>query len=244
MNKFNETWVNQGQYRPIQEALRQTFEIIEQKYECQEIIPIDPDELSFITSESNLNISEKILERLASIRQSGLSLGSVSKEPGGVVLVTGNLINNSTAICEVILKLILDDEGAMAIYSLKWKIETLILKLISQESKINGERLLNGRLSERDWCNLTCSAGLLTEAPLFLNGFPVFGLDEIAIKTKSLKKAEPELKLLVIDSLLLLPKCGPDPISSAIKRIRLLSQDLKLPILITLTDYRGINEVF
>ena len=70
-------------------------------------------------------------------------------------------------------------------------------------SKVDASRLRTGHLGESDWPKLTTGAGLLSDAPVYIDDTPGISVLELRSKARRLK-AEKNLGLIIIDYLQLM----------------------------------------
>lgn len=91
----------------------------------------------------------------------------------------------------------------VAIFSLEMSAEQLIQRLVSMETGIDSLRLRLGQLTEEEWPLFVESAGILAEAPIFIDDTPAISPLEMRAKARRLY-AEHGLDLIVVDYLQLM----------------------------------------
>lgn len=123
----------------------------------------------------------------------------------------------------------------VGIFSLEMSREQLVMRLLSSQSRIPSHRLRTGYLRHEEWGQLTHAAGLLSQAPIFIDDTPAISVMEIRAKARRLKK-EVGVGLLVIDYLQLArgyqnPESRQQEISQISRSLKALSKELELPII-------------
>jgi len=91
----------------------------------------------------------------------------------------------------------------VAIFTLEMSKEELVMRLLSSESRIEGERLKVGRLFENDWPKLTKAAATLTDSHIFIDSSTPITVMDIRSKLRRLK-SKYGLDLIIVDYLQLM----------------------------------------
>lgn len=111
-----------------------------------------------------------------------------------------------------------------AIFSLEMSKEQIALRILCSKARVNLKNLRTGHLSRDEWPRLTGAAGLISEAPLFVDDTPAINTLELRAKARRLKK-EKGLGLVVVDYLQLMR--GATRSDSREKEISEISRSLK-----------------
>jgi replicative DNA helicase len=119
------------------------------------------------------------------------------------------------------------------IFSLEMGKEQLVQRLLCSLSKVDAGRLRTGHLGDSDWPKLTMGAGLLSEAPIYIDDTPGITVLELRAKARRLK-AEKNLGLIVIDYLQLMQGSNPESrqqeISDISRSLKALAKELGVPV--------------
>jgi len=91
----------------------------------------------------------------------------------------------------------------LVIFSMESAKEQLVEHLLCSEARVNGQELRVGRLSEKDWTKLTDAAGILADAPIYIDDTPGMGVLELRAKARQLK-AEHDIQVAIVDYLQLM----------------------------------------
>lgn len=89
------------------------------------------------------------------------------------------------------------------IFSMESAKEQLVEHLLCSQARVNGQELRVGRLSEEDWTRLTDAAGILADAPIYIDDTPGMGVLELRAKARQLK-AEHDIQMTIVDYLQLM----------------------------------------
>lgn len=108
-------------------------------------------------------------------------------------------------------------------------------RLLCSVSRVNGHRLRNGTISNEDRARLVEKAGLVSQAPLYIDDSPSRSVTEIAAAARRINRRD-GLGLIVIDYLQLIePDNSNDSrqeqVSRMTRRLKGLARELEVPIL-------------
>ncbi|MBI2501451.1 MAG: replicative DNA helicase [Deltaproteobacteria bacterium] len=197
---------------PLKELIKDNFKLIEQLYERRELI-------------TGVPTGYHELDRLTA----GL-------QPSDLIVVAGRPSMGKTAfaLC-VAANAALQKKIPCAIFSLEMSKEQLVQRLLCMEGRIDATKLRGGFLTESDWPRLTRAAGVLSEAPLFIDDTPAITVLEIRAKARRLQK-EHGLGLVVVDYLQLIRGIGrldnrEREISEISRSLKALAKELHIPVM-------------
>jgi replicative DNA helicase len=127
-----------------------------------------------------------------------------------------------------------DSNIPVAIFSLEMSKEQLSLRMLSSEARIDSSRLRRGFISQDDWIKITDSAGVLSQAPIFIDDSPNITALEIRAKSRRLK-IEKNIGLIIIDYLQLMKgRIAAErrdlEISEISRSLKALAKELDLPV--------------
>ncbi len=122
----------------------------------------------------------------------------------------------------------------VAVFSLEMSKDQVVQRLLCSEARIDGSKLRTGFLSEADWPKLATAAGILADAPIYIDDSPSTTILEMKAKSRRLK-SEVNLGLIIVDYLQLIQ--GPrgsenrqQEISSISRSLKALAKELKIPV--------------
>lgn len=164
----------------IKELLPDTFEHIEALYEKKEHItgiPTGFDQLDRLTS--------------------GFQLSDL-------IIIAGRPSMGKTSLALNIAQYAsIEARAPVLIFSMESAKEQVVEHLLCSEARVNGQELRVGRLSEEDWTRLTDAAGILADAPIYIDDTPNMGVLELRAKARQLK-AEHDIQMAIVDYLQLM----------------------------------------
>ncbi|MFP4032130.1 MAG: replicative DNA helicase [Desulfococcaceae bacterium] len=127
-----------------------------------------------------------------------------------------------------------DGGVGVGIFSLEMSKEQLSMRMLCAEARVDSSRLRSGFFSRDDWDALTEAAGVLSEAPLFIDDSADLGTVEIRAKSRRLKM-EQNIGMIIIDYLQLMRgRAGTErrdlEISEISRSLKGLAKELNVPV--------------
>lgn len=122
-----------------------------------------------------------------------------------------------------------------AIFSLEMAKEQLSMRLLCSEARIDSNRVRSGFFSQDDWAKLTHAAGVLSEAPIFIDDSADITAMGIRAKARRLKM-DKGLGLIIIDYVQLMKSSTNQErrdleISEISRSLKGLAKELELPVI-------------
>ncbi|OGQ04957.1 MAG: replicative DNA helicase [Deltaproteobacteria bacterium RIFCSPLOWO2_12_FULL_44_12] len=213
--------IQQGFY-PVKDVVKASFKSIEQLYEKKELV-------------TGVATGYKDLDRLTAGLQSS-----------DLVIIAGRPSSGKTAFAlNIIEHAACDSKLPCAIFSLEMSKEQLVQRLLCSRGEVDSYKLRGGFLAESDWPKLTRAAGVLSEAPIFIDDSPVLTVLEMRAKARRLKK-ERGLSLLVVDYLQLVRSSArfdnrEREISEISRGLKALAKELHIPVVALSQLNRGVE---
>ncbi len=198
-------------FAPMMEIVKESLRMIERLYERKELVTGVPT--GFIE-----------FDRMTA----GL-------QPGDLIIVAGRPSMGKTAFCLNIAQYAaIEAKVPTAIFSLEMSKEQLVQRMLCSEAKVDSQRLRGGFLSESDWSKLTKAAGVLADAPIYIDDTPALGVLEMRAKARRLK-GEKGLGLIIIDYLQLMrgrmdASTREQEISEISRSLKALAKELHVPV--------------
>ena len=119
-------------------------------------------------------------------------------------------------------------------FSLEMSKEELVDRLLVAQADIDAWKLKTGKLSDRDFTNLSNAMGELAEAPLFIDDTPALSILEMRTKARRLQ-VDSGVELLVVDYLQLARSRQLEnrvqEVSEISQGLKNLARELKVPVL-------------
>ncbi len=127
--------------------------------------------------------------------------------------------------------------GQVALFSLEMSADQLATRLLSEESRISGDRIRRGDISQRDFDRFVEVSRELATLPLVIDDTPAITISALRTRCRRLKRTR-GLELVVVDYLQLMrPAAGTRPesrvleISMITQGLKAIAKELSLPVL-------------
>ncbi len=125
----------------------------------------------------------------------------------------------------------------VGVFSLEMTAESLVMRMLCSNSRVNLRNVRDGFLAERDFPKLTQSASNLTKAPLFIDDSSGLSILQLRAKARRMHQ-QYQIKLFVIDYLQLLHSTArraenrQQEIADISSGIKALAKELNVPIIV------------
>jgi replicative DNA helicase len=124
----------------------------------------------------------------------------------------------------------------VAIFSLEMSKESLLLRLLASQARINAHKFRTGHLGRDDWHKMTEALGRLAEAPLWIDDSASPTVVEMSAKSRRLKR-DKGVSLVIVDYLQLVAARGRfanrnEEVTSMTRGLKGLAKELKVPVLV------------
>lgn len=199
-------------YYSTREILKDTFKTIEKLYDRKELV-------------TGVPTGFKDLDTM-----------TAGMQAGDLVIVAGRPSMGKTAFCLNIVEAAAvhaETPTPTLVFSLEMGKEQLVQRMLCSLSRVDASRLRTGHLGESDWPKLTYGAGLLSEAPIYIDDTAGISVLELRAKARRLK-AEKNLGLVVIDYLQLMQghnaESRQQEISEISRSLKALAKEISVPV--------------
>jgi replicative DNA helicase len=123
----------------------------------------------------------------------------------------------------------------IGLFSLEMAKESLLLRLLCSEARVNAHKLRTGYLGKEEWGKMTVALGRLAEAPIFIDDSPALTVLEMRSKARRLM-AEHDLSLVILDYLQLMATSGRfesrrQEIDNITRGLKALAKEMKIPVI-------------
>ena len=157
-------------------------------------------------------------------------------QPSDLIILAARPSMGKTAFAlNVARNAAVDGNVPVAIFSLEMSKEQLSMRLLCAEARVDSSRIRSGYFSRDDWDALTDAAGVLSEAPIYIDDSADITAIEIRAKSRRLKM-EKNLGLVIVDYLQLM-KGRPHlerrdlEISEISRSLKSLAKELEVPVI-------------
>ena len=188
------------------------------------------------------------MDRIDAISKEGRSVTGVASgfsdldqmtsgfQPSDLIIVASRPSMGKTALTLNIAQHVAITEGVgVAFFSLEMSKESLVQRMLTSEARLDAQAMRTGRLRDDDWPRLARAAGILAQAPIYIDDAPGMTVLEMRAKARRLK-ADPDsrLGLIVVDYLQLMT--GPSAenrqqeVSQISRGLKALAKELRVPV--------------
>jgi replicative DNA helicase len=197
---------------PLSEVIKDSFGTIEQLYDRREKVIGVP---SGFTK----------LDKLTSGFQNSDLIIIAGRPSMGKTAFALNIARNAAV----------EHEVPVVVFSLEMSRHQLAIRLLCSEARIDSNQVRTGFFGEREWSKLTAAAGVLSEAPIFIDDSPSLGVLQMRAKARRLR-LEKGLGLVVIDYLQLMKgregsERREQEISEISRSLKGLAKELNIPVI-------------
>lgn len=165
-------------------------------------------------------------------------------QAGDMIVLAARPSMGKTSLALNIAEHVALDKGIpVGFLSLEMSDVSLVKRIFSSRSSINGHNIMNGQLTDRDIAGITSVAGNVARSPLHINDKPGLGIMEMASIARRMVLKH-GCKLIIIDYLQLMQAKAESrvqevsKISAAIKGV---AKELDVPVLVLSQLSRGVD---
>jgi replicative DNA helicase len=217
----------------IDAAQSQMFEIAEQKAQSGFLGITDIVKSSF----GSIDVLFDRGQRVTGVETGFTRLDDLTSglQPGELVIIAARPSLGKTALAlNIAAHAATVRRNIVGVFSLEMSKESLLIRLLCAEARINSHKLRTGFSSRDDWQKMTQALGRLAEAPLFIEDSPALSIMQIRAKARRLK-AEKGLDLLIVDYLQLVTGQGrfenrTQEVSFISRSLKGIAKELRIPV--------------
>jgi replicative DNA helicase len=168
--------------------------------------------------------------------------------PGDMVVIAARPSMGKTSLAMNIAEHVaLEVRQPVGVFSLEMTADSLVLRLLCSNARVNLRSIREGFIAERDFPRLTAAAGRLANAPLFIDD--TSGLSILQLRAKARRMHQQHgIKLFVIDYLQLLHSTSrradnrQQEIADISNGIKALAKELGVPVIVLAQLNRDIEK--
>jgi replicative DNA helicase len=155
-------------------------------------------------------------------------------QPGELIIIAARPSMGKTALAMNIAAYAATHGKVVGMFSLEMSKESLLIRLLCSEARVDSHKLRTGFSSREDWGKMSNALGRLAEAPLFIEDTPSLSVLQMRGKARQLK-SERGLDLLVIDYLQLATGHGrfenrTQEVSYISRGLKAIAKELHIPV--------------
>ncbi len=165
-----------------------------------------------------------------------LDYRTAGMQPSDLVLIAARPSMGKTAfVLNIAQHVAFKLHKAVAIFSLEMSKEQLVNRLLSLESKVSGQNIRTGQLSDNEWEKLAETAGIIGQSNLMIDDTPGITVAELRSKCRKFK-LERGLDMIIIDYLQLMSGSGriesrQQEISEISRSLKAIAREMNVPVM-------------
>ena len=214
--------------------------------------------------ENDLSMKDHVLNAIANIETMYENRGSIQglatgfrdidkllngMHPGQMIVIAARPSMGKTSLAMNIAEYVsVDQEKAVAIFSLEMTTQDLVQRLLCSRARVNGQKIRAGIPDSGDFPKLLKAAGELSKSKMLIDETPSISIMEMRAKARRMKQRE-DIQLLVVDYLQLMrsnTKRGKDnrqiEISEISAGLKALAKELHIPVIVIAQVNRNPEE--
>ncbi len=168
---------------------------------------------------------------------SGLDNMTSGLQGGDLIIIAGRPSMGKTAFCLNLVEyaaMHASEPVPAVVFSLEMSKEQLVQRLLCSVARIDATRVRNGKLAQSEFPTLVNAAGIIAEAPIYIDDTPAISVLELRAKSRRLK-AEKNIGLVVVDYLQLMQGKNTEnrqqEISEISRSLKALAKELSIPVI-------------
>jgi replicative DNA helicase len=169
----------------------------------------------------------------------GLDNETAGLQPSELVILAARPSMGKTALAlNIAENVALRQREPVAIFSLEMSKESLLLRLLASEARVDAHKFRTGHMNRDDWGKITGALAGLGEAPLWIDDSASSTVLEMGAKARRLKR-DRGLSMMIVDYLQLVVPSNSgrgtnrqEEVSSISRSLKGLAKELKIPVLV------------
>jgi replicative DNA helicase len=169
----------------------------------------------------------------------GLDNETAGLQPSELIILAARPSMGKTALAlNIAENVAVRQREPVAIFSLEMSKESLLLRLLASEARVDAHKFRTGHMNRDDWGKVTTSLANLGEAPLWIDDSASSTVLEMGAKARRLKR-DRGLSLVIVDYLQLVVPSNSgrgtnrqEEVSSMSRALKGLAKELKVPIMV------------
>jgi replicative DNA helicase len=157
-------------------------------------------------------------------------------QPGELIIIAGRPSMGKSALATNIGQHAAAATGKpVAMFSLEMSKESLVLRMLCSEARVDSTKVRTGFLSDQDFPRLAMAAGRLADLPFYIDDSAAVSVLEVRAKSRRLMREQSGLGLIIVDYLQLM-RAHKDTdnreqeISLVSRSLKALAKELRVPV--------------
>jgi len=169
----------------------------------------------------------------------GLDNETAGLQPSELIILAARPSMGKTALAlNIAENVALRQREPVAVFSLEMSKESLLLRLLASEARVDAHKFRTGHMNRDDWGKITGALANMGEAPLWIDDSASSTVLEMGAKARRLKR-DRGLSMMIVDYLQLVVPTNTsrgtnrqEEVSSISRSLKGLAKELKIPVLV------------
>ncbi|MDT4895825.1 MAG: replicative helicase [Acidobacteriota bacterium] len=155
-----------------------------------------------------------------------------------LIVVAARPSMGKTALCLTLAQnAAIQAQAVVGIFSLEMSKESLVMRMLSSEGRVDAHRFRSGFLSRDEWARLAGALGALAETKIFIDDTPGITVLEMRAKARRLAAEQKKLDLIIVDYLQLMSgsarrvESRQQEVSQISRELKGLAKELNVPVI-------------
>ena len=132
------------------------------------------------------------------------------------------------------------DKKVVAVFSLEMSRESLLLRMLCSQARVDSHKLRTGFLSREDFSKLSSALETLAQSPIYIDDTPGISLTEMRAKCRRLSQAQGKIDMIVVDYLQLMSAAPPgggkryenrtQEVSAISRGLKAIAKEMRVPV--------------
>jgi replicative DNA helicase len=185
----------------------------------------------------NLATSDVYWDEIVSIEPIGLKQVYDLTIPDTHNFVANDICVHNTSLCLTLAQnAAISAQAVIGIFSLEMSKESLVMRMLCSEGRVDAHRFRSGFLSRDEWGRLAHALGTLAETKIFIDDTPGISVLEMRAKARRLAAEQKRLDLIIVDYLQLMSGSSrrtenrQQEVSQISRELKGLAKELNVPL--------------
>lgn len=152
--------------------------------------------------------------------------------------VANDICVHNTSLCLTLAQnAAIHTQAVVGIFSLEMSKESLVMRMLCSEGRVDAHRFRSGFLSREEWARLAGALGSLADARIFIDDTPGISVLEMRAKARRLATEQKKLDLIIVDYLQLMSgssrraESRQQEVSQISRELKGLAKEMNVPLI-------------
>jgi replicative DNA helicase len=152
--------------------------------------------------------------------------------------VANDICVHNTSLCLTLAQnAAIQAQAVVGVFSLEMSKESLVMRMLCSEGRVDAHRFRSGFLSKDEWARLAGALGILADARIYIDDTPGISVLEMRAKARRLAAEQKKLDLIIVDYLQLMSgssrrsESRQQEVSQISRDLKGLAKELNVPLI-------------